>query len=312
MAADASKGFKKTKVVRPPLERWYIYVLMTFIGLMCADLIQLQLRSYMIPTSAPPVKPKSIKKPTTPGSETLGVIAGRNIFHSDGVIPVSLKDQEGGGGKEKEDNKPVPSQLPLVLVGTLVHLNPARSIASFNLKGRNKILPFMPGDDIDGMAKLVKVERLRVIFRNTNNGRLEFVELKIEDKISFGTKMAPAISDGSDIRREGNKFTLKRSVLNSYLSNLDDLLTKARAVPYSSPGSGGKIEGFRILSISPGSVFEALGIERLDVIKSVNGEPVNSPAKAMEIYNALKNSNSIALGVERNGQETTFNYTITE
>ena len=48
----------------------------------------------------------------------------------------------------------------------------------------------------------------------------------------------------------------------------------------------------------------------MDVIKSVNNEPVNSPTKAMELYNALKSEGKIRLSVERNGREETFNYNI--
>ena len=59
-----------------------------------------------------------------------------------------------------------------------------------------------------------------------------------------------------------------------------------------------------------GSIFEKLGLKRLDIIKEVNGEPIDSPAKAMELYNALKNTTRIDLGIERNGRLENFNYQI--
>jgi general secretion pathway protein C len=48
----------------------------------------------------------------------------------------------------------------------------------------------------------------------------------------------------------------------------------------------------------------------MDVIKAVNGEAVNSPTKAMELYNALRSENQISLVIERNGREETFRYNI--
>ncbi len=48
----------------------------------------------------------------------------------------------------------------------------------------------------------------------------------------------------------------------------------------------------------------------MDVIKKVNGEDVNSPTKAMELYNALKTEGRINLSVERNGRDETFIYNV--
>ena len=39
------------------------------------------------------------------------------------------------------------------------------------------------------------------------------------------------------------------------------------------------------------------------VIAEVNGEKIDSPAKAMELYSALKTSNDIKITVERNGKQ---------
>ncbi len=50
----------------------------------------------------------------------------------------------------------------------------------------------------------------------------------------------------------------------------------------------------------------------MDVIKSVNGEDVNSPTKAMELYNALRTDNKINLVIERNGQNQNFTYNVPE
>ena len=72
----------------------------------------------------------------------------------------------------------------------------------------------------------------------------------------------------------------------------------------------GNIDGFRFTSIQPESIFEQLGFQVGDKIISVNGEPVSSPAQAMQMYNALKSSNSVAVGVERDGRQEEFNYSI--
>ena len=67
-----------------------------------------------------------------------------------------------------------------------------------------------------------------------------------------------------------------------------------------------------MISIEPGSVFTQIGLQTGDVIKGVNGEKVNSPAKAMELYNSLRNEGKIELEIERNGKVESLNFSVRE
>jgi len=53
-----------------------------------------------------------------------------------------------------------------------------------------------------------------------------------------------------------------------------------------------------------------LGFQIGDVIKGVNGEKVDSPAKALELYNTLKTSNQVKILMDRGGKETEFDYNV--
>ncbi len=103
---------------------------------------------------------------------------------------------------------------------------------------------------------------------------------------------------------------MKRSDLEKYTSDLPSILKQARMVPNIIPGSGGRVEGFRFVSIEPDSIFSKLGFKPGDVIKGVNNEPISSPTQAMEMYNTLKSSERLTLGVNRDGKDETFDYTI--
>ncbi len=232
-------------------------------------------------------------------------ILARNIFNSDGVIPPAIN--QGAGEQNQEEANPVPSQLPLVLLGTIVHVNPARSVATIEMKNNNKILPFIPNDDMEGIAKLLKVDRKRAIFRNLNNNRLEYIEIKEDSNIVFETRKKGSTS--GEIDQKGNNFSIKKSLIDKLISNLPEHLQQARAVPYTPPG-GSKIEGFIILDIQPGSIFEQIGLTKNDILKGVNGQKVDSPARALELYNDLKTAGSISLEIERGGRFETLNYTI--
>lgn len=76
----------------------------------------------------------------------------------------------------------------------------------------------------------------------------------------------------------------------------------------SSLALAAEIEGYRILDSQEGSVFEQVGLQKMDVIKSANGEPVDSIQKAMELYNTVKLKNKVKWQVERDGKSKNLEY----
>jgi general secretion pathway protein C len=299
---------RNQKPQRPPLERWYSYILFVFIGFCIADLSILAYRDLMLPQSAPPSRPKAPSFESGVSRGAYNPIISRNIFASNGVIPDALVDKNKPNAEQEA--APVLSSLPLNLIGTLVHSNPAKSIAAIEVKGKNAVISYTPEKEIEGLAKIISVERQKVIIRNLNSNRLEFIEMaKGGSKVAFGSS-APSSGPGKDVQKVGdNNFVIKRADLLRYTNDLSSVLMQARAVPNREPGTGA-INGFRILDMKPGSIFEQLGIQRMDVIKSVDGTPVDSPAKAMELYNTLKSSPKVTIQVERNGKNETMNYNI--
>lgn len=294
---------------RPPFEAFYLYILALFAGYMIADLGILFVRPNMLPTQPPPVRPARMAKSSYTSEGQYAKIPERNVFNADGKIPPALTSDGSGGGEVDMD--PVASQLPLKLEGTLVHANPKKSVASISLKTKNEVQAFMVDHEIENMARVTKIERRKVVFRNLNNNRLEYIDIPKDNAVTFGVK-DPQVG-GEEVKRDGEfTFTMNRGDIAKYTSDLGSILQQARMVPNIIPGTGGRVEGFRFVAIQPGSIYEKLGFKPMDVIKKVNSEDVNSPTKAMELYNALKTEGRIQLTIERNGRDETFNYNITE
>ncbi|WP_413287875.1 type II secretion system protein GspC [Bdellovibrio sp. HCB337] len=310
MAIDNKKQAKKK---RPAFEKWLSYLLFVFIGFVIADLLILSYRDLMLPNQTPPARPKKLLNDNLVSRGAYNTIISRNIFSADGVIPDPLiaKGQDPNNIKEAD---PVPSQLPLNLIGTLVHSNADKSIAAIEIRGKNQILSYTPKRNIENLATLLKVERQRIVFRNLNTNVLEFIEMKPfgNNKVAFGASApaAPASQGSGEVKNMGdNKFTIKRADLQKYLNDLSSILMQARAVPARDKVTG-EVIGYRIVDFQPNSIFSQLGIQRMDLIKNVNGEPVDTPQKAMELFNMFKNSNNIKMSVDRGGRVETLDYTI--
>lgn len=291
---------------RPRLKPLLHYILVALIGFAIADLTILSFRDEFIPRTAP--KPRLVSQNTSRHVDRgfYIPIVERNIFNADGKIPDPLV----GSGAREQDLPPIPGTMGFTLVGTIVHANPKKSVASITVKNRPEPDAFMVGSDIvDGSsspARLHSVERNRAIYRNPQ-GRLEYIEIKEDAKISFAGA-APTKSAGPITKKSDNEVVVSRDELNKKLADLPSLLMQARAVPRLGPD--GRVQCFQMVGIQPGSVYESLNIKVGDCIKTVNGEPIDSPAKAMDLFTKLKNSASVDLGIERNGSDQNLRFDV--
>ena len=144
---------------KPPMERGFIYALLLALAYMGADLTLIANRDKLLPDEAPQAPPKNQLGNLMVQRSEYDRIGSRNPFNADGMIPDALrsKDQD----PLKMDGPPVPTVLSqLTLVGTLVHINGKRSVATIEIKTpQEKILPFFVGDNIEDLADLTKIER---------------------------------------------------------------------------------------------------------------------------------------------------------
>ena len=234
-------------------------------------------------------------------------IKGKNIFNADHRIPnpIGKKEQQEKPG----DQVPVPTTLPLKLLGTIVHSFREYSVATIQVRGKS-VKAVAVGKEIKGMARIQEILRYKVIFLNLQSQNLEYVEIKEKNRIKIGINQSPKATPSTDQKGDAKEFTFKRDEIEKYLDDLPKVLQDAKAVPYIIPGSGGEVGGFKLIAIKPGSVYEKLGLKKGDLIKKVNGESVDSPQKAMDLYHALKSSDEIRLEIGREGTTTTLNYKV--
>ncbi len=304
---------KMTSEQKKKIHKLALYSLLFFIAFVAADLTIIYFRDRLLPDQAPPKK--SVKSDTYQNNDRsqFSVITTRNLFSSQNVIPDPLKSKQVEGKPKNDD--PVPSALPITLLGTLVHTDPTKSVAAIEIKSKQMTGSFTVGAEMEGLAKLEKVERGIIYFRNLNNGALEYIEMnKGNSKVSFDsiktTPVAASAPAAKEIQNLGNNtFKVKRSDLNKYLNDMSSLLMQARALPNRDPNTG-EINGYRLVDYQPGSIFEQLGLPRGTLIKSAGGEPVNSIQSAMEMFNKMKKESNVKLGVEMNGSDQIMNYNI--
>ncbi len=119
---------------------------------------------------------------------------------------------------------------------------------------------------------------------------------------TFSSREAfPMVARGNTIDVQVPDAEVKKA-----FENFSDVIKQARVVPYN--GKDGA--GFQIRSIRPGSIFQRIGLNNFDVIKSVNGQALTTYDQATSLFTAFRNEKEITLDIRRKNKDLKLNYTI--
>lgn len=223
----------------------------------------------------------------------------------------------------------VQSDLNVKLQGSMVAKRPEYSLALIAENGGKTTYIVGLGDRIMGEADVVEIRRDRVIIRR--NGRLEYI--KIEDSISGSPTIRPTSSytagerdikppalpaavkppkaaPSNDVAKKvtANRFEVDRKSLNEQLADPEKIAKAARIVPVYD--KAGKSNGIKLINVSDSSVYSKIGIQTGDIVRSINGQKIDSQAKALQLLDSMRNASNVAIEVERRGKKETMEYTV--
>lgn len=249
---------------------------------------------------SPPPPPIEIE-PAKPATY-YGIIAKRDIFNSVKPTPAAAPVEQVAA----------PTQLKLKLWGTAV-FDTGTSFSIIEDQGARKQGVYAIDDVVPGNATVKAIEWDRVVL--LHNGRDEI--LTLEEAKSTGparpvaaVASAPAGSaaSGSGIQQTAdNEFSVPRTEVDTALENMSQLFTQIRAVPHFE---GGQSVGFRLFAIRRGSLFDRIGLKNGDIIRSINGNEMNDPSKAVALLQELRDASNLDVEITRNQQPQKLTYSI--
>ncbi|KIH75838.1 type II secretion system protein C (GspC) [Geoalkalibacter ferrihydriticus] len=245
------------------------------------------------------------------------VILSRNIFDSSGPLIVALEDTPTTAAEPAQVRDEAPPQratrTSLTLIGTVVAGE--QSIALIQ-EGRIAEL-YRLDEEVPGGGVIEEIDRNLVVLRHPDGSR-ENLMLPVE-----GAPAAPAtrrtaaaaaavpedsVAARYNIQQIGdNKWQIPRQAAEDARGNLNELLRQARMEPRIV---GGATEGFIVRMIRPNSFLDMLGIRRGDILMEINNIQLNSPERALQIFQQLREARSIAVSLVRDGEPVTFEYEI--
>lgn len=305
-------------------------ILLALLGLACgnlaATLLGMRLSRETRPqaVAAAPVRPAAAADPAA----ALATILQHHPFDAAarGAAPGTFVLQAGGGS----GGTTVRSDLELL--GTVVA--GGRSLAL--LRSGQEVKNYRLGEEIPG-GKIEEIIRHQISIRN-NNGSVTILRMFEDGSTGVGTLQSngapsPAADDsgarggspqrarslppGGDaaaglpasmVRSVGvNRWVVARSAADAARENVGEQLRTALIQPNLV---NGKTDGFMVKSIQPGTLLAQMGLRPGDVLKRVNQTPLDSPEKALQIMQQLREARQLSIDLERAGKPLSFVYEI--
>ena len=247
--------------------------------------------------------------------ESNQIVIDRNYFGSALSKPEEGPNIDESSAEKLLNGDGIESSIRASLVGTIVADEHSEwSMAMITDLTSAETGVYRIHDTLMEEAEIVAILSRRVVINR--GGSYEYIELqeKANPKTSIGKPSRPNRKStsktevGEGIRKVGkDTWSIERNEIDKTLSNLNSIAMQARIVPSFKNGES---NGFKLFAIRPGSLYSKLGIQNGDIIHKINGFPINSPDKALEVYQKLKNARSVEIDLTRRGKNQKLNYRI--
>ena len=184
------------------------------------------------------------------------------------------------------------TNLSMSLKGTIAAIPAENSVAIIN-NGGNKEEIYTIGSVVASGAKLHAVYADRVVLNE--NGVLTNLKLPKDFPEGSPSMARRDITQSIQATADDDMQSIQ-SVVAQNVSQLSDVI---RPTPYFVDGQQ---QGYRVYPGRNRAQFTALGLRPGDLVKDIDGQSLNDPTQAMQIFQTLGSASEVSVTVERNGQ----------
>ena len=265
-----------------------------------------------------------------PTASELGLIASRNPFSPDlrgksyANILADLYPQAGRGSDSAPKDAEVvalgnwmngkvpilePKMIKLRLVGTVLAGKTTSGAVIDSLDPEKQKFYQIHDVIVPGKISLVAVRKEYVVLQVGKGYGILKAHYDQEDDAGqvLPDKGTTSVSAHGIHKIDDHHWLVEARAIQFATKNLSSLLLQARAVP---DFTGGHPDGFRMVNIQSGSLFQELGLAQGDVIRSINGLSMNDPQNFMKALSTLQSATNVQINLLRNGAPQTFDYQI--
>jgi general secretion pathway protein C len=215
--------------------------------------------------------------------------------------------------KQKYIVKPKPvSDINTFKLLAIYH-SPSRVVATVAKNNKSSVLA--RGDAIDGYVLDDATATEAIFLRGGQSYRIVLDESVSsldgeENEVHSGQaeeKQAKESGPEGEISQGDGITVVDRSLLEHYSKNMNEIW---KNIGIRELKKDGAITGFKVNFVKRGSDFAKLGLRRGDVIKSINGQELNSYKSAFDIYKNIDTMDNLTMKVMRGKEEMELEYEI--
>jgi len=187
------------------------------------------------------------------------------------------------------------------------------TVVTIDYKGKTKVLS--RGDEINGFvlsgagrnfATFTKAKKsYKVMLLKSKETNMTGSQSGLQNR-PVATSNAPQKVAG-EVVDAGDHKLIDRSLVDHYANNMDDIY---KNIGIGELKDGNNLKGFQITFVRRDSPFAKLGVQRGDIIKSINGQEINSYNAAFGVYKNIGSIDSLTLVIERGKEEMELEYEI--
>jgi general secretion pathway protein C len=273
---------------------WIVLLGLTLVIYLGVDVFYTALRIYV--WDAAPARPAAVSPgpagradPRPPVLRDYRILFERDLFGSSPTTPPVRETVDVASLKS--------TTLKLALLGTITGSpDAARAVIEETDSGKQGL--FRAGDTVKD-ATVKQILRGKVVLRVGDHDEVLAVGQPSE-AAETGPRTGPGPAAGEQVVVDAQ--ALKRSPKGAL-----QLLSEIRMRPHVE---NGRREGLEVAWIQPDSVFGKFGLNQGDVVRQVDGRPVNSLDEMVSLYKRLEAGGRVSLVVTRQGETRTLTYSL--
>ena len=245
------------------------------------------------------------------------VLSARGVDYSKPSETKSLYYRTRFAAQKLKQKQVVKKQVSLSDIKSIkllaIYHSQDRVVITVSKKDKTSVL--VRGDKIDGYVLDAATAQEAIFLRDGKSYRIRLIEpagsTKGKSSVRYisdkPTKLENKAAPEGEVTEADGLTIVDRTLLDHYSKNMDDIW---KNIGIKEIKEGDKIKGFKVNFVKRGSDFAKLGLRRGDVIKSINGQELNSYNSAFEIYKNIDTMDALTLKINRGKEEMELEYEI--
>ena len=222
--------------------------------------------------------------------------------------------------KLSPNTAPAPNKKPVQVVGSikdikLLAIYNASDVTVVTVEHKRKTKVLGKGDEVNGFVLEGASSNFATFTKEAKTYKINLFKSKKDSQGKGSITKAPASSTPAEVSSKpqgevvdaGDHKIVDKSLLEHYGKNIDDVY---KDIGIADIKKGKDLEGFRISFIRKGTPFAKLGLKKGDIIKSINGQKIDSYNAAFGVYKNIQNIENLSLVIQRGKEEMELEYEV--